>query len=247
MSRVGAGEGGGTRMARPASALSQSVFTSLPTGSRTTNVAAALRAAILRGDLPPGSPLPEVRVASDLGVSRAPVREALRMLQEEGLVSKENYRGAFVAQVRPELVGEISSIRMRIEPYAVERSLAALAEDDFAELERAWGRLRVAVVDEADAAVTVDAHMAFHRMFYELAGHRLLLDTWRGLESGLRLSLLLDQLAPGHHGDLAASHRALLDSVKRGDMGEIRTALATHLVADARHADGLTPVSNNQH
>jgi DNA-binding GntR family transcriptional regulator len=189
-----------------------------------------LRAAILKGDLRPGAPLPEVQIAADLGVSRAPVREALRMLQEEGLVSKESYRGAFVAHVPPELVEEIRSIRMRIEPFAAERSFVALADSGVTTLEEALRQLEGAAA-EADALAAVDAHMDFHRTFYELAGHRLLLETWRNLESGLRRASMDDHLSARTSGDLVEPHRALLECVKRGDIVALQTALDAHITS----------------
>src|ERR1700756_1668764 len=86
---------------------------------RTTpgSVAHVLRNAILEGRLKPGSQLRETHLAADLGVSRAPLREALGLLAEEGLVEKIPYRGAFVAEVSHESIAEIASLRKRLEPY----------------------------------------------------------------------------------------------------------------------------------
>ena len=75
-----------------------------------TTVAAVLRAAILDGKLKPGSQLRETHLASDLGVSRAPLREALGILADEGLVEKIPYRGAFVAEVSADAIAEIGLI-----------------------------------------------------------------------------------------------------------------------------------------
>jgi len=224
----------------------QPIFAPLPTGSRTTSVAGALRVAILKGALPPGSPLPEVQIASDLGVSRAPVREALRMLQEEGLVSKESYRGAYVAPVRPELAEEIRSIRLRIEPFAAERSLSVLAsEEGSTALESALQQMEELATACADPSAAVDAHMAFHRAFYELADHRLLLETWRSLESGLRLDLLLDRLSVRSARTLVGSHRALLECVRRGDIQAVRSELRAH-IASGLHAEPIATASGQR-
>ena len=77
---------------------------------RTTpgSVALVIRNAILEGRLKPGSQLRETHLAADLGVSRAPLREALGLLAEEGLVDKIPYRGAFVAEVTQESIAEIA-------------------------------------------------------------------------------------------------------------------------------------------
>jgi len=85
-----------------------------------------LRAAILDGQVPPGGQLREAYIASDLGISRSPLREALTRLEEEGLVVKIPFRGAFVVEVSAHDVAEIASIRLRVEPFAGELSMAAI-------------------------------------------------------------------------------------------------------------------------
>ena len=85
-----------------------------------------LRAAILDGSVPPGGQLREAHIAADLGISRSPLREALTRLEEEGLVVKIPFRGAFVAQVSAQDVAEIASVRLCVEPYAGELSMEAL-------------------------------------------------------------------------------------------------------------------------
>ena len=85
-----------------------------------------LRAAILDGTVPPGGQLREAHIAADLGISRSPLREALTRLEEEGLIVKIPFRGAFVVEVSAQDVAEIASIRLLVEPYAGELLLEAL-------------------------------------------------------------------------------------------------------------------------
>ena len=85
-----------------------------------------LRAAILDGTVPPGGQLREAHIAADLGISRSPLREALTRLEEEGLIVKIPFRGAFVVEVSAQDVAEIASIRLLVEPYAGELALEAL-------------------------------------------------------------------------------------------------------------------------
>jgi DNA-binding GntR family transcriptional regulator len=75
-----------------------------------------LRAAILHGTVPPGGQLRERDIAADLGVSRSPLREALTRLEEEGLIVKIPFRGAFVVEVRDQDIAEIASIRFACRP-----------------------------------------------------------------------------------------------------------------------------------
>src|SRR5688500_19306911 len=79
-----------------------------------------LRRAILDGTLPPGGQLRERDIATDLGISRSPLREALTRLEEEGLVGKVPFRGAFVVGVSAEESAEMAWMRLLVEPYAGE-------------------------------------------------------------------------------------------------------------------------------
>src|SRR5215207_3154943 len=85
-----------------------------------------LRAVILDGTVPPGGQLRERDIAVDLGISRSPLREALTRLEEEGLIVRIPFRGAFVVEVSAQDVAEIASIRLRVEPYAGELAIEAL-------------------------------------------------------------------------------------------------------------------------
>lgn len=197
---------------------------------RTTpeSVAEVLRTAILDGRLAPGSQLREVHLATELGVSRAPLREALGLLADRGLVEKIPYRGAFVAAVSEEMIAEIASLRKRLEPYAVELALPRL---------RGTGRNMVitalremaAGAEANDPAATIDAHMGFHRAFYELSGHRLLRDLWLSWEAQLQLFFSADHQLFADLRDIVADHEQLLDVIDTGDLDVIAQAISRHV------------------
>ena len=136
-----------------------------------------LRAAILDGTVPPGGQLREAHIAADLGISRSPLREALSKLEEEGLIVKVPFRGAFVVEVSAQDVAEIASIRLLVEPYAAELSQNALRGPEQATLMRTIEDLN-RVTKEHDIPASVDAHLRFHRLFDDLSGHRLLQSLW---------------------------------------------------------------------
>src|SRR5215218_5276749 len=101
-----------------------------------------LRAAILDGTVPPGGQLRERDIAADLGISRSPLREALTRLEEEGLVVKIPFRGAFVVEVSADDIAEIASVRLLVEPYVGELSAEALRGADRPRLTEAIEELR---------------------------------------------------------------------------------------------------------
>ena len=129
----------------------------------------ALRAAILDGTVPPGGQLREAHIAKDLGISRSPLREALTKLEEEGLVVKIPFRGAFVVEVSAREVAEIDSVRLRLEPYAAELSAEALRGPERPQLLQTVEDLHRAM-EKDDIPASIDAHLRFHRLFYDLRG-----------------------------------------------------------------------------
>jgi DNA-binding GntR family transcriptional regulator len=189
-----------------------------------SDVAASLRGAILNGTLRSGEPLVERRIAEDLGVSRAPVREALRRLEEEGLVVTFPYKGTYVRQVTPRTVDEILSLRTVLEGFAAERALPRLAEGG-------GGRLHQLLADMSQAArasdedTLVELHMAFHRTFYELGDHSLLMQFWMIMETQMRLYDRVHQQAYPSLDHYVQAHAPIAELVSTGELAVLRRRL----------------------
>lgn len=189
----------------------------------------AVRNAILDGTFPPGSQLREVHIATELGISRAPLREALNRLELEGLVVRIPFRGAFVAEVSPKAAAEIAALRTVLEPYAIECALPYFATaEGRAELVDAVNRLSERT-SEGDRPGSLEAHLAVHSLIYRAPGNQALYDVWKSWEVQLRLFLAVDQQSFPHLSDLGVTHRALLAAIETGDMKQIRRELAGHI------------------
>lgn len=186
-----------------------------------------LRRAILDGTLPPGGQLRERDIATDLGISRSPLREALTRLEEEGLVVKVPFRGAFVVEVSAQEIAEMASIRLLVEPYAGELALEALRGPERPALSRTIEDLHRAA-EKNDIPASVDAHLQFHRLFYELSGHGMLRSLWNGWETKLRLYLLVDHPTYSDLHDIADEHARLAAAALEGDADVFTRELAQH-------------------
>jgi DNA-binding GntR family transcriptional regulator len=186
-----------------------------------------LRAAILGGTVPPGGQLREAHIAADLGISRSPLREALTKLEEEGLVEKIPFRGAFVVEVSARDVAEIASIRLRVEPLAGELSMDLLRGRERPTLLQTIEDLTRAT-EENDIPASIDAHLRFHRLFYDFSGHRILQNLWSGWESKLRLYLAVDHRSYSDVHDIAREHQGLVACVLEGDVAGFRREVAHH-------------------
>ena len=198
-----------------------------------------LRAAILDGTLPPGAQLRERDIATDLGVSRSPLREALSRLEEEGLVVKVPFRGAFVVEVSAQEVAEIASIRLLVEPYAGELALESLRGHERSRLAQTIEEFHRAT-QQADIPGSIDAHLQFHRLFYELSGHTILRGLWDDWETKLRLYLSVDHRTYGDLNDIALEHERLAAVALEGDTDAFRRELAQHF-RTALHSHTETP------
>ncbi len=202
----------------------------------------AVRNAILDGTFPPGSQLREVHIATELGISRAPLREALNRLELEGLVVRFPFRGAFVAEVSPRVAAEIAALRAVLEPYAVECALPYFATaEGRAELVGAVNALSERTA-EGDRTGSLEAHLAIHGLLYRASGNQALYDVWKSWELQLRLFLAMDHQSFPQLSDLAVTHRALLAAIETGDMKQIRRELSGHIhpkaPASVAEADG---------
>jgi DNA-binding GntR family transcriptional regulator len=196
-----------------------------------------LRAAILDGTVPPGGQLRERDIATDLGVSRSPLREALTRLEEEGLIVKIPFRGAFVVEVSAREVAEIASIRLLVEPYAGELALETLRGPERPRLNQAVEELRQAT-DKNDIPASIDAHLQFHRLFYDFSGHGVLRGLWNGWETKLRLYLAVDHRSYSDVHDIAREHEGLVARVLEGDVDGFRREVAAHFPSALGIQDG---------
>jgi DNA-binding GntR family transcriptional regulator len=196
----------------------------------TAAAAAKLRDAILSGDLAPGSPLREVDLSQFLDISRGTFREALRLLQEEGLVDIVPHRGASVTRLTPDKVQEICSLRAVLESYAVRLALQkkAYSESDLDQMKSLVKRLGE-LEHEGNILETVRTDMELHRLMCEKSAHRLLLQVLDRLRSLHMLFILNTKLYDSDMTSDEASHQSVLDAVLCGDPEQGAAVMREHI------------------
>ncbi len=192
------------------------------------DVVESIRAAVLDGTLPAGSPLVEARIAEEMGISRAPVREALRKLEQEGLVISIPYKGTYVTQVTPEAMLEIASLRTMLEAFAVGRALPRLRAGGFEQLKGFVADMRTAAARQ-DPTLMVEAHLNFHRTPYEMADNTLMLQFWRIMEGQIGLYLRVNHLTFGTLEEIADSHEQFVGILETGDLDAIKAHIVQHV------------------
>jgi DNA-binding GntR family transcriptional regulator len=183
-----------------------------------------VRALIMSGALAPGDRIVENRLAPQLGVSRPPLREALRLLEQEGLVVQEMFRGARVVSLTRQDVYEIVTLRRVLETTAIH---AGVPVRDASRLDRVRTALQVMEQHAAEgneSSAAQDSY-ALHLAIVGLAGNSRLDSAYRSL--GLQLMMGLNRRARLTRESLsarAARHRAVVDEIERGQ-GDVALAL----------------------
>lgn len=141
-----------------------------------------LRRQILRGELKPGERLMEISLANKLGVSRTPIREAIRMLEHEGLVVMVPRRGAHVAEITRQELNDVLEIRKTLEVLAIQRACANMTDRDVRQLREAEEAFAI-LVERKDADITAlgEADEHFHDIIYQGTNNRRLIQILNNL------------------------------------------------------------------
>ena len=199
-----------------------------PLGERRTaagHVADTLRAAIRSGRLGDGAELNQVALAEHFGVSRVPVREALRALEAEGWITARAHRRAFVQTLGVKRVTEIFDVRALLEVHLLEKAMATLDDARIAELR--------AVCDAMDAmddhAAWLVANRDFHRLLLEGADAPLTVELLDGLGAQVERYLRLHGEGFDREREAGAEHRAILEAAVAGDRKSASRLLHAHI------------------
>jgi phosphonate utilization transcriptional regulator len=198
---------------------------------RTASLASAaqqeIERLILAGELPPGAKLTEAMLSQRLGVSRGPIREAFRRLEEAGLVRLEKNRGVFVRDVPLDEAAEIYDLRAVMDELAGRRVAASLTAEQARTLRGVVERMEQAArAGDADAYHLLN--LEFHERVVEYAGNRKMSSIYRKLVNELALARwrnLAEEQALTHS---AAEHRQILKALSSGDSEAAGRALFEH-------------------
>jgi len=191
-------------------------------------IATALRQAIAAGKLRPGARLPEVQIAREMGTSRAPLREALIQLEREGLVVRRPNRGTFVADLTEDLVREVASLRGTLEGFAASLAVKRMTREDFERLETILKEM-LAVARRGDFPHMVERDYQFHEYIMRASGHRLLYETWVGMDRKIRVYLSATNLMYADMKAVVHGHLPILQALRRRDPRRAGRVMAEHM------------------
>lgn len=203
-----------------------------------------LREAIIKGDLAPGERLMEVQVAEELGVSRTPVREAIRKLELDGLVIMVPRKGAYVADISMRDLSDVFEVRRALEGLAAELAADRATDEEIEELERMLVRISESI-EENRVRDTVELDTQFHEMLYAASRNERL----RGILSQLREQIhrfrLQSWTRPGRARVALEEHRGIVEAVAERNP-ELAKKRATEHIDSAENVFMGDPRSEEQ-
>jgi DNA-binding GntR family transcriptional regulator len=217
-----------------------------PEDAASRRVAGYLREAILSGEIAPGERIRQEDIAERLGASRLPVREALRMLEAEGLTESQAHKGAWVPRLGKHEVDVIYQMRERLEPLALAESLLHLTDEDV--------RRIAGVQERIEANTDIGEFLALDREFHLLTYSgcpieqlsSMVVRLWNSTQHYRRAFMYLT--GPGRRWVVDAEHRLILDAIERRDAVDAERHLSGHIrrtrIELSRHPEvfeGTTP------
>jgi DNA-binding GntR family transcriptional regulator len=210
----------------------------------------ALREAIISGQLKPGQPLIQARLAAQFGVSRAPLREALNRLEEEGFVKTIPYKGSAVAPLTRQDVQEIRSLRNMVEEFAGQLIISDLQPHHLEKIEAIYAQMQEAAdrggIDAVDAL-----DLGLHQKICELSGHTLLMEVWNRYANQFRRVLTFTNRVNQDLRLIVDMHEPLIDALRQRDRDALRDFYQNHgtdlsdYLPVSWHDDGAWESSDN--
>jgi DNA-binding GntR family transcriptional regulator len=188
-----------------------------------------IRSAILDGRLAPDQPLPEVELAKQLGTSRTPIREALLLLEREGLVEAQPNRGATVKRYRPEDIKEIYDLRAVLEGEAARWAAERVTERDLRRLEASCDRYSKLRTDSDMLPDLAEENFAFHRGILEAAGSARLTRMVGEVTAVPMIYQSYMTYSPEHRSIVEREHREILQALRDRDGDRAAELMRTHV------------------
>jgi DNA-binding GntR family transcriptional regulator len=190
-----------------------------------------LRRQIITGQLPDGAPLRQERLAAELGVSRVPLREAIRQLEAEGLVTSELHKGTVVSSLSLDEIEELFEIRVRMETWLFEAAIPRMTDADF--------KLAEQITEEALRSGNVEnwgeLNWRFHEALYKPSGKRIALRLLRTVHDNANRYINLQIAVAQDVAHELADHQMLISFAQLGDIRRGVDTLRAHIQRVSRN------------
>lgn len=212
----------------PAMAGADTLFDPLQSTDLVSQVTGQLARSIYEGRLAPGQRVVEASIARQMGISRAPLREAARRLEQRGLLVAHPRRGFFVRDFSLDEIDDIYGLRIALESYAIKLACERATPEDVAGLRRHLDYLRE-LADRGAIAELVEEDLRFHLTICQVSGNRKLLTLFSDLAGEIRMIIaLIGQLYDDPHR-IVESHAPLIEALEASDAERLAVEADNHI------------------
>ena len=187
-----------------------------------------IREAIINGVFSPGERLMEIQMADEMGVSRTPVREAIRKLEMEGFVVMIPRRGTYVSNMSIKDINDVYEIRISLDTLAAGLAAERISDEELEELQRLLVKVGNAI-EENDMAKVVEADIEFHDVLYKASRNERLRNIINNLREQITVIRGVSMRYPGRLKDTQEEHRRLVESIAARDVEKSQEAARIHL------------------
>ena len=190
-------------------------------------VVARLRDMVLDGELPPGEWIAEMKLCNDLSISRTPLREALKVLASENLITLLPNRGAVVTDIRVEEIVELFEIMDALEALVGRLAVERASDADIAALQ-AMHKTMVGYHDSGNRAAYFDLNQAIHQRIADLTGNASLASTYAGFAGKIKRARYLANLSDARWAESVREHDGFMAALAKRDAAQFAALLADH-------------------
>lgn len=191
-------------------------------------VVESIRQAIISGQFPPGMRLMELQLAEEMGVSRTPVREAIRKMELEGLVVMIPRRGAYVADISIKDINEVYEVRTALDVLSAGLAAERIDKSEIQEMRELLAE-EAALVEARDYPKIIDNDTAFHDVIYRASGNTRCMNIISNLREQITAIRGRSMPYPGRVEIMLKEHRAIFDAIAAGKVEKAQEAVQTHM------------------
>ena len=209
------------------------------------DIADSIRTAIIKGKFRPGEKISEGELAESMGISRTPLREAFRRLENEGFIEIIPRKGAVVTEINPDEAFQLYEIKSTLEGLAARLAAPRMTEKDIEKLERINRELEDRQAED-DIDGFYKTHCRFHEVFVKLCGNRRLIQIISNLNDHFKRFGVISLTFPGQFDEAARQHREIIGAFRNGDgesiEAKVRKNVLTGGIVLVEHLSGKVPV-----
>ena len=204
--------------------------------SLTDEIANIIRERILKGEYRIGEKIKETQIATELQVSRTPIREAFKLLETEGLIDYIPNRGCFAKGFTKQDIEDIYAVRKALEVLSVEWAVNRITDEEVARLQE-QSDLMEFYTSRKESKKVLEINSDFHGIIYNAAGSRFMAQVLRSYKEYIeRTRQVIHSEQREYLDEILTEHKAILDAIKDRDLERAKAAMAEHLDGSQRRA-----------